>query len=139
MIDVHQPHDDADPHDHFAQPLSELIDLLTQGGLLFLFLGLHHSLLDLAYLRLHARANHQRFADAVGYRGACEEHVSLLRENSIGLCTDVGILDDIQKIKVPSKLCDSRLSERSPPLGESQSLRKEYDNLQAPCHQCITK
>ena len=75
MIDVHQPHDDADPHDHFAQPLSELIDLLTQGGLLFLFLGLHYSLLDLAYLRLHARANHQRSADAVGDDRACKEHV----------------------------------------------------------------
>ena len=91
-IEVHDPDDHADPHDHLAQPLAELVDLLPERGFLFVFPRVHDGALGLPDLRVHARSHHQRFAQAVRDRGAREEHVHLLGKTRVHGCADIGVL-----------------------------------------------
>ena len=93
MLEVHHPHHHADPHDHLPQQLAELVDLLTQRRLLLLVARLHHRLLDLADLRLHACPHHAAQRVAVRHHRAREQHVRLLRDDGVGGDAVVGVLE----------------------------------------------
>mmetsp|Transcript_86732 Transcript_86732/g.250308 ORF Transcript_86732/g.250308 Transcript_86732/m.250308 type:complete len:378 (-) Transcript_86732:474-1607(-) len=106
MLVVDKPHDSADEEDDLREQLTELLDFLLQGRLLFLLGRILHCRLDNADLSLHARGSHDADAAAVRNRGGRVEHVDLglddavlllhrfdLLGHALGLARELGLLN----------------------------------------------
>mmetsp|Transcript_24749 Transcript_24749/g.59665 ORF Transcript_24749/g.59665 Transcript_24749/m.59665 type:complete len:432 (+) Transcript_24749:2089-3384(+) len=86
VIVIDRPHQDADDADDLAQQVSELVDLLLEGGvLLVLGRGLDREL-DLSYFRLHANVRDDADGDPSHHRGGSEHHVGLGLHDEVVVC-----------------------------------------------------